>query len=50
MLETWSWDYVHFVVGVSVGVSVVIGSPQIGAVPIHIGFSGSYFSSVSKVS
>ena len=43
---------VIIVVGGSVGASVVVGSKsgQIGADPLHIGFSGSYFSSVSKVS
>ena len=38
------------VVGGSVGGSVGSKSGQIGADPVHIGFSGSYFSSVSKVS
>ena len=43
---------VIIVVGGSVvGSGVVVSkSGQIGADPVHIGFSGSYFSSVSKVS
>ena len=43
---------VIIVVGGSVVGSGVVGSKsgQIGADPVHIGFSGSYFSSVSKVS